>query len=343
MDGQVTAVGRATLLRLERREMSRLLGDLPALLARNAQEQLLRSVALFKDLTATEISIFAEALAPACFEAGARIVKHGAAADTFYIVASGRVEMRGPRMACLAEEEEQEEAQERAQVAVLGESACFGELALLHPEPPAMSVVAVEPTVCMCIDRATFGRVVGSLEEILAREAKQRAREERRGTARHLRSQYEEIGLLGIGTFGRVTLVKHLPSGGHYALKAMRKRQLIKLKQVDHVLSEQSTLARCDHPFLLRLAATFQDELEVFLVTDLALGGELFQLLVERNSFDEGAACFYAANVALALAHLHDRRIVREHALRVARQRGPCTRTGCERVGPAVVEQTGSE
>jgi hypothetical protein len=42
-------------------------------------------------------------------------------------------------------------------------------------------------------------------------------------------------------------------------LKVLRKRQLVRMNQVANVRSEQSLLSTCSHPFLLKLAAAFQD------------------------------------------------------------------------------------
>lgn len=113
-----------------------------------------------------------------------------------------------------------------------------------------------------------------------------------------------------VGTFAKVFLVEHVETGEVYALKAMRKRLLIELKQVGHMKNEKSQMSACDHPFLIRLITTFQAEHEVYLVLETALGGELFSLLREKGRFDEPTSRFYAGCVTSALAHLHDRQIV---------------------------------
>ena len=46
------------------------------------------------------------------------------------------------------------------------------------------------------------------------------------------------------------------------------------------------------------------------MLMSLALGGELFSILRERNKFDEPTARFYAANVCSAFEYLHESRIV---------------------------------
>ena len=54
-----------------------------------------------------------------------------------------------------------------------------------------------------------------------------------------------------IGSFGRVRLAKNKKSGEYYAMKILKKADIIKLKQVDHVISENTILADIDHPYLV--------------------------------------------------------------------------------------------
>lgn len=58
---------------------------------------------------------------------------------------------------------------------------------------------------------------------------------------------------LGTGSFGRVKLAKHKATGEFCALKILKKHDIIKLKQVDHVISENTILIDIDHPFLVGL------------------------------------------------------------------------------------------
>ena len=117
------------------------------------------------------------------------------------------------------------------------------------------SVTAVEPTTCMTVDRQTFTQVLGPLQEKLEREANRRTTEtENLKATQHITlSDLSEIGTLGVGTFGRVKLVEHKSTGQKFALKTMRKKQLIALKQVEHVMNEKTLLAQCNHPFLINL------------------------------------------------------------------------------------------
>ncbi len=57
----------------------------------------------------------------------------------------------------------------------------------------------------------------------------------------------------GIGTFGRVKLARGRADGRHYALKVLRKEQLLRLRQVQHVLNERRLLAAMDHPLVVKM------------------------------------------------------------------------------------------
>jgi len=61
---------------------------------------------------------------------------------------------------------------------------------------------------------------------------------------------------LGTGSFARVKLVRDKRDGQHYALKIMKKDQLVKLKQVEHILNERSVLCNFRHPLIANLYST---------------------------------------------------------------------------------------
>lgn len=90
---------------------------------------------------------------------------------------------------------------------------------------------------------------------------------------------FEVTRTLGTGSFGRVCLARHRPTGGYYAMKRLRKSDVVRLKQVEHTNNERSLLANVDHPFLVRMACTFQDERHLYIILEYISGGELFSLL----------------------------------------------------------------
>ena len=64
-------------------------------------------------------------------------------------------------------------------------------------------------------------------------------------------NDYELTTTLGTGSFARVMLCKNKISGDYFAMKRLKKGDIIKLRQVDHVISENTILADIDHPFLV--------------------------------------------------------------------------------------------
>ena len=115
----------------------------------------------------------------------------------------------------------------------------------------------------------------------------------------------ERIVTVGVGTFGRVFLVRHAPTGALYALKVLKKALVHKMNQARNVEFERAVLAAVRHPFLLRLVATFQTEQRLYMLTEYVRGGELFSRLVAEDVLEPAHARFYAACTLAGLAHLH--------------------------------------
>ena len=90
----------------------------------------------------------------------------------------------------------------------------------------------------MTLDRGHFTRLVGPMNELLQREVERREKEARRAQEgkKLLMHDLKELAVLGVGAFGRVKLVLHEATDTTYALKAIRKGQVIAMKQVAHVM-----------------------------------------------------------------------------------------------------------
>ncbi|KFA68862.1 hypothetical protein S40285_01205 [Stachybotrys chlorohalonatus IBT 40285] len=115
---------------------------------------------------------------------------------------------------------------------------------------------------------------------------------------------------LGTGSFGRVHLVQSKHNQRFYAVKVLKKAQVVKMKQVEHTNDERRMLSDVKHPFLITLWGTFQDLKNLYMVMDFVEGGELFSLLRKSGRFPNPVAKFYAAEVTLALEYLHSKNII---------------------------------
>ncbi|CAG8460003.1 3010_t:CDS:2 [Paraglomus occultum] len=115
---------------------------------------------------------------------------------------------------------------------------------------------------------------------------------------------------LGTGSFGRVHLVQSKRNTKYYAMKVLKKTEVVRLKQVEHTNNEKHILEQVNHPFLVNLWGTFQDTANLYMVMDYVAGGELFSVLRKSQRFPDYVAKFYAAEVLLAFEYLHSKDII---------------------------------
>jgi len=118
-------------------------------------------------------------------------------------------------------------------------------------------------------------------------------------------SDFKTIRVIGKGSFGKVFLVRHIGEGAIYAMKVLKKENIVKRNQVEHTRTERSVLGYVRHPFVVGLHAAFQTREKLFFVLDYCAGGELFCHLQKLGKFAEPRARFYTAELVLALAHVH--------------------------------------
>ena len=55
---------------------------------------------------------------------------------------------------------------------------------------------------------------------------------------------YDKLKTVGLGSYGRVRLCKQKKTGNVYVMKILKKNDIIKQKQVDHVYSEFNILSK---------------------------------------------------------------------------------------------------
>uniref|UniRef100_A0A8D3DZ94 cGMP-dependent protein kinase n=1 Tax=Scophthalmus maximus TaxID=52904 RepID=A0A8D3DZ94_SCOMX len=95
-----------------------------------------------------------------------------------------------------------------------------------------------------------------------------------------------------------------------FALKVLKKRHILDTSQQGHILSERRLMMEAHSPFIIRLYRTFRDAKYLYMLLEVCLGGELWTLLRDRGSFDDGTTRFYTGCVIEALNFLHCRGII---------------------------------
>mmetsp|Transcript_2829 Transcript_2829/g.3187 ORF Transcript_2829/g.3187 Transcript_2829/m.3187 type:complete len:529 (-) Transcript_2829:611-2197(-) len=121
---------------------------------------------------------------------------------------------------------------------------------------------------------------------------------------------FELLKVIGKGSFGKVMQVRKKDDGIIYAMKVLHKDAVIARNQLEHTKAERHILQAVQHPFLVCLKYAFQSESKLYMVLDYLNGGELFFHLKNAKRFSEPRAQLYAAEITLALGHLHSLNIV---------------------------------
>lgn len=113
------------------------------------------------------------------------------------------------------------------------------------------------------------------------------------------------------GAFGKVFLgYKGTDADTLFAIKVMRKAEMINKNMISQVITERNALALSRSPYCVTLFYSLQTASYIYLVMEYMVGGDLKSLLAVTGYFDEAAARFYCAEVTLALQYLHGHGIV---------------------------------
>ncbi|XP_032489846.1 serine/threonine-protein kinase N3 isoform X5 [Phocoena sinus] len=120
------------------------------------------------------------------------------------------------------------------------------------------------------------------------------------------------LAVLGRGHFGKVLLVQFKGTGQYYAIKALKKQEVLSRDEIESLYCEKRILeavGRVGHPFLLSLLACFHTSSHACFVTEFVPGGDLM-MQIHEDVFPEPQARFYLACVVLGLQFLHEQKII---------------------------------
>jgi len=123
-------------------------------------------------------------------------------------------------------------------------------------------------------------------------------------------SEFQMVRTLGVGSFGRVKYAKWSKDGNMYAVKFMKKHDIIKLKQVDHINGERNLMAKIQHMYVVSMIGSFKDDRFVYIVMEVITGGELFTHLRRARKFTDEQSKFYSAQTGAAFEFCHSKNII---------------------------------
>ena len=295
-NANVTAETASVTLCLSRETFEKTLGPLQDLIDFAMKKRVLMGVPIFANsrLQPYEMAKLTDLLAEVTFHQGEVLAEAGQPArQNLYIIREGKITV----------------ANDNGIISNLGPGDYFGDKSIQAVDSAIshQTITAVEKTTCGVLTKSAIESVIGHIPRL--------GKAAQAMTTKIDRSiQFKDLvkfRILGVGTFGKVWLASHKKTGKPYALKMLNKREIIGHHQVEGVIREKNIMTSIDHPFVITLISTFQDDKHLYMLLELVQGGELFSVIhtESRDGIPNPNSRFYAACILESLAHLHHRHI----------------------------------
>ncbi|CAK9044590.1 unnamed protein product [Durusdinium trenchii] len=176
---------------------------------------------------------------------------------------------------------------------------------ILLGEDAADWQIALDECICLVLDADEFFQIVGHFRDEL----------ERRMQLQDLNLSISDLqckAVVGRGTFGVVRLVtpKGKKDAPEYALKCVKKAQVVKGRQERAIVMEREVNMQCYHPCIVQFIKTFQDKYNVYFLTEFLGGGDLFYAIRLIGALTKLQCQFFSGSIALGIEYLHGRGIM---------------------------------
>ncbi|CAK9149995.1 unnamed protein product [Ilex paraguariensis] len=103
-----------------------------------------------------------------------------------------------------------------------------------------------------------------------------------------------------------VRVCREKTTGHVYAMKKLKKSEMLRRGQVEHVKAERNLLAEVDSNCIVKLYCSFQDDEYLYLIMEYLPGGDMMTLLMRKDTLTEHEARFYVAETVLAIESIHE-------------------------------------
>ena len=295
----ITAITKVTTLAMDRYTFSKSMGDLNTVLEHRAKMDSLRALPIFanSDLSSQEFSRLADLMPEMCYNKGKMLAKAGKPYQlNVWFIRHGALLVYGGKTGKMYN---------------LKNGDYFGDESILgDPSHVSTHNATCESNLsAWVLSREDIESVVVDIGRLGQSTGYRKSREVNSIKLRDLKKHR----VLGKGGFGRVWLTELKGTGTPYALKVINKRTLLDAHQEKGIIREKELLSLLQHPFILNLVSSFQDNDNLYLLMPLIQGGELFNVVQSRGVGGRGLpnqeAAFYAGCIIEALGHFHHRQI----------------------------------
>jgi len=116
---------------------------------------------------------------------------------------------------------------------------------------------------------------------------------------------FEQLTIIGRGAFGEVRIVKEKSTNRLMAMKKLKKDDMVRRGQIDHVKAERNILAEVKDSHVVTLFYSFQDNDFLYLLMEYLPGGDIMTMLMKKDILTEEETRFYIAETVLAIETIH--------------------------------------
>ncbi|XP_041792581.1 serine/threonine-protein kinase N2-like [Chelmon rostratus] len=185
-------------------------------------------------------------------------------------------------------------------------------LSITEDQPSPTSIDQGDNTSTIITTERTASSVPALQEKLSSINNREESEDQPVSALKMQMEDYKYISVLGRGHFGKVLLAEFKKSGKLYAIKALKKKDIVTRDEVDSLMSEKRIFEMINasrHPFLVNLHGCFQTSDHVCFVMEYLPGGDLM-IHIHNNVFTEAQTRFYSACVLLGLEFLHLNKII---------------------------------
>jgi len=251
----------------------------------NEVKSALQEIFLFKSLTKTQMERVVTSMHTNDYQDQQDVVQAGDDAEHFFLIHTGNIEI----------------IVDGVVRRVLGKWDYFGERGLLFAEKRSATCRARGAVTCLVLEARIFLEIVGSFKTALMHRIKLQDENIKM-------TDLVATATVGEGPFGTVLLVHAKKDDTQaYALKRLRKEHVVKHRLQKQVQVERELLCGCYHPFIVQFIKTFQDERNIYFLTEFLEGGDLFGMLRDIGIMQKWPSQFYAGSIILAVEYLHEK------------------------------------
>lgn len=123
-------------------------------------------------------------------------------------------------------------------------------------------------------------------------------------------NDYELGETIKVLSLGKAKVARNKKTKELIFVKVLKKGKILESKQTTHVFNEINLLSIISHQSIPKFIGANHDEKYIYIATEFAPGGDLYNLLKKEKTFSLDRTRFYIGQIVFLLDYLHSKNIV---------------------------------